>query len=124
MWASTIGRIPKNANRVDNIRLPKECPSCGELKPAKVAKCPACSFISQAQCKIETEEGELRELKRIPKPKKMEIADKGAFYAELKAYGIQHGYKPGWASNQYRGKLGVWPAHRDRRHCPGRTSIP
>src|SRR4029077_11977097 len=74
--------------------------------------------------KINPEDGELRELKTIPKPRKMEIADKSVFFAELKAWGIQHGYKPGWASNQYRGKLGVWPANEIRDVAPAvRVSI-
>jgi len=118
------GKIAKHANRIEAISLPKECMQCGVLKPPKVAKCAACGFVAQAQCKIKADEGELRQLKTIPKPRKMEIADKGVFYAELKAWGIQHGYKPGWAANQYRGKLGVWPANEIREIAPAvRVSV-
>jgi hypothetical protein len=35
--------------------------------------------------------------------------DKADFLAQLKTYGVEHGYKPGWAANQYRARLGVWP---------------
>jgi hypothetical protein len=58
------------------------------------------------QSKIEPKEGELRELKRVKREK---VLDKGQFFAELKTYGVEHKYKPGWASRQYRERLGVWP---------------
>jgi DNA repair protein RadD len=104
------GYAPRHDNRTEAIRKPKPCPHCGVLKAPKTAKCPACGGVSVAQCTIEPEPGELRELKR--KPKEAWPVDKGAFLAELKAYGIEHAYKPGWASNQYRAKLGVWPNHQ------------
>jgi DNA repair protein RadD len=104
------GRAPRHDNRIEEIRLPKPCPACGALKPPKVAKCPACLFVSRAQCSIVPEAGELRELKR--KPKGAWPPDKAVFLAELKAYAIERQYKPGWASNQYRAKLGVWPNHQ------------
>ena len=108
------GRGKHNDNRTEGIRLPKECPNCAFLKAPRVAKCPACQFVVEAHCNITPAEGELRELKRKPKEpkeKKWLPEDKAQFLAELKAYAQQQGYKPGWASNQYREKLGVWPNH-------------
>ena len=101
------GKSPQHDNRTEAIRRPKECPACGVLKAPKTAKCPACLFVAQAQCDITPEEGELRELKR--KPKAEPVVDKATFFAELKAYAQERGYKSGWAANQYRAKLGVWP---------------
>lgn len=107
------GKAPQHANRTQGIRLPKPCPECAYMKPPRMAKCPGCGHVAKIESKIEPEVGVLRELKREPKPKrdKWQPEDKAQFFAELKAYGADHGYKPGWASNQYRAKLGVWPNH-------------
>ena len=43
---------------------------------------------------------------------------KKAFFGGLKNYGRNHGYAPGWASNQYREKFGVWPnAYKNAIPC-------
>ena len=116
------GKTPRHENRTDGIRLPKECPECAYLKPPKMAKCPGCGFVARVVSRIEPEPGELRELK--PKPKKplregamMTQTDKALFFAELKGYAFQHGYKEGWASNKYRDRIGKWPAN-DMRDVP------
>jgi superfamily II DNA or RNA helicase len=92
----------------DRIRLPKECPSCSFLKPPGTARCPVCQFVAVKHNKIEPTAGELKELARQQKAEKENI-DRGAFLAELKAYCERKGFKPGWASNKYREKFGVWP---------------
>ncbi len=112
----STGKGPAHDKRTDLIRLPKECPKCSYLRPPRMAKCPACGFVATAQCKIEHEAGELRELKPKPKVKPGEATprtqdEKRAFFAELKGYAVQHGYKPGWAANQYRERIGTWPAN-------------
>jgi len=111
------GKAPRHDNRTDGIRLPKECPKCGYLKLPKMACCPACGFVATVTSKIENEAGELRELKPKPKEKKeiVTIEEKAAFMSELKRYAKQHGYKNGWAANQYRERLGVWPNHPNIR---------
>jgi len=108
------GKTPNHSNRVDGIRLPKECPSCHYLKPPKMAKCPACGFVAQVQSKIEVEDGELRELR--PKPKQTRDAElpqtpeaKLRFYAELRWYALRHGYKPGWAYYAFKERIGRGP---------------
>jgi DNA repair protein RadD len=108
------GKIKVNENRTESIKLPKECPQCTYLKPPKTAKCPACGFVAQVISQIGNEEGELRELKKAPKPKgedgtPITMEDKRVFYAELLGYAEVHGYKPGWAANKYRERCGVWP---------------
>ena len=37
------------------------------------------------------------------------IADKAAFFSELKGYATLRGYNDGWASHKYRERFGVWP---------------
>jgi DNA repair protein RadD len=107
------GKAPQHDNRTQGIRLPKPCPQCAYMKAPRTAVCPSCGFRAQVQSTIENAEGELRELKRTPKAKreKWMPEDKADFLAQLKSYGLDHGYKPGWAANQYRAKLGVWPNH-------------
>jgi hypothetical protein len=111
-------KTPQHDNRTAGIRLPKECPKCSYMKAPGTQTCPSCGFVAQVISKIEPEEGELRELKRPPKPKDDEtlpmpvtMEEKAMFYSELKGYAVIHKYKPGWASNKYRERVGVWPAN-------------
>jgi superfamily II DNA or RNA helicase len=109
------GKTPMHENRIEAIALPKECPKCAYMKPPKLALCPACGFKAEVVNKVKADAGELRELK--PKPKepaqsKLDMLDKAAFLAELKAYAAMRGYKTGWAANQYRERLKVWPDNR------------
>jgi DNA repair protein RadD len=98
--------LSQHANRTEGFPKRKKCPKCAYVKPPKVSTCPQCGFKPEMQSKIEPKEGELRELKRVKREK---VLDKGQFFAELKTYGVEHKYKPGWASRQYRERLGVWP---------------
>jgi DNA repair protein RadD len=100
------GEKEQHANRTEGIPRPKKCPKCFYVRAPKMAICPKCGFKPQVISDIETKEGELRELKRVKREK---VLDKGQFFAELKTYGIDHKYKPGWAARQYRERLGVWP---------------
>jgi superfamily II DNA or RNA helicase len=94
------------------IALPKECKSCGYLKPPKVSKCPHCGFESRAVNGVIERDGELVDVtggqKRVAK-KEYTLAEKQLLFAELRWYAAQHGYKEGWAANKYREKFKVWP---------------
>jgi len=72
--------------------------------------------------KIEAGDGELRELKPKPKkpkdPMEMSAYDRTMFFAELKGYAFQHGYKPGWAAQKYRDRFGKWPANDMKNILP------
>jgi DNA repair protein RadD len=102
--------------------LPKECPSCTFLKPAKVHTCPHCGFKPEKQSEIEHAQGELAELSAGEKRKaalnrKTSVAEKTQFLSELKTWAVQKGYGDGWAAHKYRAKFGVWP---DKIHAaPG-----
>ncbi|HEV8503677.1 MAG TPA: DEAD/DEAH box helicase [Casimicrobiaceae bacterium] len=124
------GKTPAHSNRTEAIRLPKDCPSCHYLKPPRMAVCPMCGFKAEVQCTVLVEAGELRILK--PKPKKAKVAgepvthqDKLVFYAELRGHELMRGYRTGWAANQYRERIGTWPAH-DMKHVqpinPGKAT--
>lgn len=90
--------------------LPKECPKCHYLKPAKVFICPKCGFKPEKQSDIQHADGELKELKRQKKNNnEMTPAQKSEFLSGLTFYAMSKGYKIGWASNKYRERFGVWP---------------
>lgn len=96
--------------------LPKECPSCTYLKPARVSVCPACGFKPEKQSQVEHEAGELVELSKHQRKLNRTIPPdaKRDFYAGLMWHAQSKGYRPGWAAHQYREKFGVWPnAHKD-----------
>ena len=97
------------SDTTQQIRLPKECPQCAYLKPPGNAKCPVCSFVAVAHSRIEPTPGELIEAKRKAKEAKAEIFEGENFYAQLRRYGIERGFKPGWAAMKYKDKHGCWP---------------
>jgi len=86
--------------------LPRECGSCGTLKPPKVSECPSCGFKPSRQSEIETEEGELIEVKQGKKPVK---ADKQEFWSMALAVDQARAKDGRLAKALYRGKFGVWP---------------
>jgi hypothetical protein len=96
------------------VRLPKPCPACTCLMIG--LKCPNCGYEKKVQSVIiEDASVDLIEYKRgsrlATKAGKREFSmpEKRVFYAMLLGYGEEHGYKPGWASNKYRNRFGVWP---------------
>lgn len=91
--------------------LPKECSSCGALKPPKVRECPCCGFTPQKQSEVETEDGELIEWK--PGKKKFVKADKQDFWSMALWVDRDRGKGGKLAKALYRGKFGVWPSGLD-----------
>lgn len=99
--------------------LPKLCPSCSYLKPAKVHKCPACGFAPERQSDVVVQEGELTLMRRgtgetAEKRHQVrngieEFGGKQSAFGQLLTIQRQHGYKDGWVANKYRTIFGVWP---------------
>jgi len=85
--------------------LPKDCPSCGFLKPARVRKCSNCGFEAKPQSG--EGQGELAEL--APGKVKADMAMKQKWFSMLLHYGRRRGFKDGWVANQFRAKFGTWP---------------
>lgn len=99
--------------------LPKECPACAFLKPARMFICPACGHKPEARSDIEAVDGELVELgaKRAKVAKgEVDAATKQRWYSGLLGICDERGYQRGWAANKYREKFGVWP--RGLADCP------
>lgn len=95
----------KNATRKDKGEpMPKECGSCGILKPPRASTCPSCGFQAQRQSNIEVEDGELVEINRHAKK-----PDKQKFWG-MALWVDRQRYKDGkLAKALYRGRFGVWP---------------
>jgi superfamily II DNA or RNA helicase len=86
--------------------LPKKCPSCHFLKPARVHACPRCGFAPQKPLGIETDRHE--QLTKLDRSKAT-MADKQNWYSQLVKVRIEKNYKEHWADHAYRDKFGVWP---------------
>lgn len=91
--------------------MPKECPSCHQLKPAKARTCPSCGFVPERQSDIEHEDGELIELK--PKAPKATRDDKQKFWSMALSVDRDRNKGGRLAKALYKGKFGVWPQGLD-----------
>lgn len=93
--------------------LPKECPVCTALKPAKARVCPNCGHESLPMAEVRTVRGELVEIKQAKDGKiesfKKKYADRTQFYGMLLWYANKHGYKPGWAYYKFKEIYKVGP---------------
>lgn len=89
--------------------LPKECPKCTYLRPAKMKVCPNCGFEAKPQANVFNAEGNLSEVKGRGKNKTWSeklspYEEQELFYRELLGIARERGYKSGWAFHQYRSK--------------------
>ena len=103
------GRPRPKAEPKATEALPKKCPACTFLKPAKMLVCPACGFKPEPKCEIEHEDGELIELASRLRAVTPPEPDRRIFYAELRHIAADRGLKPGWAAHSFKAKFGVWP---------------
>jgi superfamily II DNA or RNA helicase len=102
------GRERDQRNREMPQELPKECPKCSFVKPAKAHICPACGFKPERQSGIESIDGDLIEITAAGRAV-IGRAEKQSWYSQLLHIERARGYKSGWAANQYRQKFGAWP---------------
>lgn len=87
--------------------MPKECSSCGTLKPPKTHTCPSCGFKPERQSEVEIEDGELVEIKRtVSKPTK---DDKQRFWSMALWLDCERSKGGRLAKALYKQKFGVWP---------------
>jgi DNA repair protein RadD len=107
----------KQADKVVRVpRLPKPCPQCACLIPVGVKVCPACGFERVAPVSpIIERDGVLVEFDGIFRKRGDTVArtysmqEKERFYAQLKGYALQQGYREGWAYHKYKDKFGSKP---------------
>jgi DNA repair protein RadD len=99
-------KAPKPREKEKPEQVPRECPSCGAVKPRGV--CPACGFEPKRQSEIEFEEGELVEI-TAGKPKAPTMQDKQKFWSMALAVDDMRKKDGKLAKALYRSKFGVWP---------------
>ncbi len=98
------------ASRIADQPLPKECPSCAFLKPAKVTLCPQCGFKPERQTKIQCDDGELVEIRPgKSKAKQFSAIERWELFGQLKHVARTRGYKPGWSQVQFKELTKAWP---------------
>ncbi len=105
--------------------LPKECKSCGAIKPSRVRICPNCGQAPKAESSVIERDGELVEVtggKKV-RAKQRKASDYSAperqvFLAELKAHAAERGYKAGWAAFKFKEKFGAWPPDGMKQVAP------
>jgi DNA repair protein RadD len=96
------------------VIAPTECKGCGALMAPRITKCEACGWVRKAHSRVETVDGELVEMERgmrlaHKENREMTHDQKALWFAQLKGFGEENGYKAGWAPNKYKHKFGVWP---------------
>jgi hypothetical protein len=91
--------------------LPKDCPRCHYLKPARVHRCPQCGFAPEKQSEVEVQDGHLVQVKRAAKGK-IATADQERVYSELLGYARDRGYQEGWAYHAAKALFGSAPRTR------------
>ena len=93
------------------VALPKECPSCAFLKPAKVHVCPSCGFKPEKISAVEVEDGKLVEI--TSGKKGFTRAEKQAWWSALMTVAAERGRARGWAAHTFQEKFGCWPRGLD-----------
>ena len=102
----------KKYNERDQLTEKKEpkvrnCPSCGQQMAG--LRC-GCGYEVPMSEKLESDDTMLEELTAAKKKNREWTGEqKSAFLGELHLYAETRGFKPGWASNKYRDRFGVWP---------------
>lgn len=83
--------------------------SCGYVMLGFETVCPGCGKVRHRASQITHLPGQMVELDGKKANRTHTWEQKESFFAGLKTYGLERGYKPGWAANQYRERYGVWP---------------
>ena len=93
--------------------LPKPCEQCAYLIPPGTKKCPECGHERKIVSKIVEREGELVELSAArlrkwqtnPALFPYSYEERARFFAQLRTYAEEHGYRKGWAYVNYLEKF-------------------
>jgi superfamily II DNA or RNA helicase len=112
------GKFDEASKVIRHAPLPKPCPQCAFLIPPRVKICPECGFERKIESKINEREGTLVEFDGTFRKKgatnhvryPYTTAEKQRFFQQLKGYGLERDYKPGWAAVKFREKFDDnWP---------------
>jgi len=94
--------------------LPKVCPKCTYLKPARIRVCPACGFETMPRANVFYADGELHEVSgrggnKVYSEVMTPFEERELFYRELLGICEERKYKQGWAYHQYKDKYHEFP---------------
>jgi DNA repair protein RadD len=107
------GKPKKKAEVKKKAPLPRECPQCTAIVSRLLKVCPNCGADLKIVSGVIELDGELVEVtagERMKNAKrKYPLHEMRWWYAGLMQYGIDKGYKSGWAWNQFRNKFGMLP---------------
>ena len=106
---SERGEREKKAPK-EKCDLPIECMRCDVLIPVAASECPNCGWRPRRTSPVHVEEGDLLEIGGSKNGGKTKIS-KLSFYAQLKGYALEMGFKPQWATAKFKAKLDEWPHH-------------
>jgi superfamily II DNA or RNA helicase len=110
-----------NRKRERSEPLPKLCEECRAVVARMAKACSCCGTPMHARTEVESVDGELVELgSRRSGVKAPDIADKAAFFGELRWIARDRGYASGWVNHKYRERFGVWP-NDSRIKCAAAT---
>lgn len=114
------------AGEAKKTPLPKECKQCGCLKSARI--CPNCGAEPQRLVGGPIENaGDLIEVtsKKTAQAGAVDVqGEQRAFFAQLKAYALLHGYKPTWASAKFKDRFKAYPSREVEAVNPAGTISP
>ena len=94
--------------------LPKVCPKCTYLKPARIRVCPACGFETMPRANVFYANGDLHEVSgkgrnKVYNKVMTPFEERELFYRELLGICEERKYKQGWAYHQYKDKYNEFP---------------
>jgi superfamily II DNA or RNA helicase len=118
------GRFDQAAKVIRKPSLPKPCPKCACLIPVGVKVCPSCGFERVVTSQIFERDGVLVQFDGVFRKKgntqkyTYNSVEKERFYAQLKGYALQKGYRQGWAFFKYKEKFDVEPTWNMRNVPP------
>jgi len=124
----SMGKLDENKPVKRRPALPKPCPQCTVLIPVGVKICPECGFERQIVSDIHEQEGQLVEFTggfrrpglTDPTALPYTYQERMRFYAQLRGYGVERGYKDGWAFLRYLEKFEHKPPWAWRNQQPMR----
>jgi DNA repair protein RadD len=115
---------PRKARNYVRRPLPKKCPQCNFLKPAKVTTCPVCQFSPKPVCTVVAEDGDLVEFDT--RESEASVRERRFFFAELRRIADDRGMKTGWAAHKFKERFGFFPPwdwNDDQTATPTATTL-
>lgn len=112
------GRETAKPEKTKKEKEEAKCPKCGHLW----GNSDMCSHCGHVRVRLNLVTAVPGELEEIAARAAVDRAAEKAFFSELAGFAIERGYKPGWATMQFKAKYGRWPKGLD--HVEPREPTP